>query len=69
MDLVAAYPGSRIFRRGKRCRPRVFIVSHKTRHRYWDRKHDLQQRAGFLAARGLGGDDASQISPARVFFD
>ena len=33
-------------------------------------KHDMHAAArGFLAARGLVGDGASQIDPAKVFFE
>ena len=48
----------------------LFIVNHKTRHPMLGPKHDLHAAAKeFLAACGLVGDGASQIDPARVFFE
>ncbi len=71
MDLAAAYPGFSDFVAGARAAGHeLFIVSHKTRHPILGPKHDLHAAArAFLAARGLVGDAASQISPARVFFE
>ena len=71
MDLVVAYPGfSDFVAAASAAGHELFIVSHKTRHPILGPKHDLHAAArGFLAARGLVGDDASQISPARVFFE
>jgi hypothetical protein len=71
MDLVAAYPGFSDFLAAARATGHeLFIISHKTRHPILGPMHDLHAAArGFLATRGLVGDDASQINPARVFFE
>jgi hypothetical protein len=71
MDLVATYPGFSDFLAAARAAGHeLFIVSHKTRHPILGPMHDLHATArGFLATRGLVGDDASQINPARVFFE
>jgi hypothetical protein len=71
MDLVAPYPGFAEFvAAARRAGHELFIVSHKTRHPILGPKHDMHAAArGFLAARGLVGDSASQIDPARVFFE
>jgi hypothetical protein len=71
MDLVAPYPGFAGFvAAARKAGHELFIVSHKTRHPMLGPKHDLHAAArGFLAARGLVGDGASQIDPARVFFE
>jgi len=71
MDLVAAYPGFSDFVAATRAAGHeLFIVSHKTRHPILGPKHDLHAAArGFLATRGLVGDDSSQINPAFVFFE
>jgi hypothetical protein len=71
MDLVALYPGFVEFvAAAHKAGHEIFIVSHKTRHPMLGPKHDLHAAAnGFLAARGLVGDGASQIDPARVFFE
>jgi hypothetical protein len=71
MDLVAPYPGFAEFVAAA-CKTghELFIVSHKTRHPMLGPKHDLHAAAkGFLATRGLVGNGASQIDPARVFFE
>jgi hypothetical protein len=71
MDLVAPYPGFAEFVTASRgAGHELFIVSHKTRHPLLGPKHDMHAAArGFLTARGLVGDGASQIDPARVFFE
>jgi hypothetical protein len=71
MDLVAPYPGFAEFIAAARTAGHeLFIVSHKTRHPILGPKHDMHAAArGFLAARGLVGDQASQIDPASVFFE
>jgi hypothetical protein len=71
MDLVAPYPGFAEFvTAARRAGHELFIVSHKTRHPMLGPKHDMHAAArGFLTARGLVGDGASQIDPARVFFE
>jgi hypothetical protein len=71
MDLVAPYPGFAGFvAAARRAGHELFIVSHKTRHPILGPKHDMHAAArGFLAARDLVGDGASQIDPARVFFE
>ena len=71
MDLVAPYPGfAEFIAAARKAGHELFIVSHKTRHPILGPKHDMHAAArGFLAARGLVGDQASQIDPARVFFE
>jgi hypothetical protein len=71
MDLVAPYPGFADFiAAARKAGHELFIVSHKTRHPILGPKHDMHAAArGFLAARGLVGDAASQIDPSRVFFE
>jgi hypothetical protein len=71
MDLVAPYPGFADFIvAARKAGHELFIVSHKTRHPILGPKHDMHAAArGFLAARGLVGDTASQIDPSRVFFE
>jgi hypothetical protein len=71
MELVLPYPGFAEFVAAARLFGHdLFIVSHKTRHPIKGAKHDMHAAArGFLAARGLVGDAASQIDPSRVFFE
>jgi hypothetical protein len=71
MDLVAPYPGFTEFvAAARKAGHELFIVSHKTRHPMLGPKHDMHAAAReFLTARGLVGDGASQIDPARVFFE
>ena len=71
MDLVALYPGFAEFvATARKAGHEIFIVSHKTRHPMLGPKRDLHAAAkGFLAARGLVGNGASQIDPSRVFFE
>ena len=71
MDLVAPYPGfAEFIATARKAGHELFIVSHKTRHPILGPKHDMHAAArGFLAARGLMGDQASQIDPASVFFE
>jgi len=71
MDLVAPYPGFAEFVTAAReAGHELFIVSHKTRHPMLGPKHDMHAAArGFLVKRGLVGNGASQIDPARVFFE
>jgi hypothetical protein len=71
MDLVAPYPGFADFiAAARKAGHELFIISHKTRHPILGPKHDMHAAArGFLAARGLVGDAASQIDPSRVFFE
>ena len=71
MDLVAPYPGFAEFvAAARKTGHELFIVSHKTRHPILGPNLDMHAAAkGFLAARGLVGDDASQIDPASVFFE
>jgi hypothetical protein len=63
MDLVSPYPGFAEFvATARRAHHELFIVSHKTKHPMLGPKHDMHAAArGFLAARGLVGDSASQI--------
>ena len=71
MNLVALYPDFVEFvAAARKAGHELFIVSHKTRHPMLGPKHDLHAAAKeFLAACGLVGDGASQIDPARVFFE
>jgi hypothetical protein len=71
MDLVAPYPGVADFIAAtRRAGHELFIVSHKTRHPILGPRHDMHAAArGFLAARSLVGDAASQINPDNVFFE
>jgi hypothetical protein len=71
MELVAPYPGfSDFVASARKAGHELFIVSHKTRHPILGPKYDMHAAArAFLAARGLVGDDASQIGPASVFFE
>jgi hypothetical protein len=71
MDMVAPYTGFADFA-GAACKAghELFIVSHRTRYPILGPKHDLHAAArGFLSARGLVGEAASQIDPSRVFFE
>ena len=71
MELVRPYPGFVEFvAAARKAGHELFIVSHKTRHPILGPKHDMHAAArGFLTARDLVGDGASQIDPARVFFE
>jgi hypothetical protein len=71
MDLVAPYPGFAEFvTAARRAGHELFIVSHKTKHPLLGPKHDMHAAARrFLIARRLTGNSASQIDPARVFFE
>jgi hypothetical protein len=71
MNLVALYPGFAEFvAAARKAGHELFIISHKTRHPMLGPKHDLHAAAkGFLAARGVVGNGASQIDPSRVFFE
>ena len=71
MELVSPYPGFAEFVGvAQGAGHELFIVSHKTRHPILGPKHDMHAAArGFLAERGLVGDGASQIDPAKVFFE
>src|ERR1700732_3565054 len=71
MDLVAPYPGVAGFvAAARKAGHELFVVSHKTRHPLLGPKYDMHAAArGFLSARGLVGDQASQIDPAKIFFE
>jgi hypothetical protein len=71
MDLVAPYPGfAEFITAARKAGHTLFIVSHKTRHPMLGPKHDMHAAArGFLTARGLVGNDDSQIDPKSVFFE
>jgi hypothetical protein len=71
MDLVAPYPGFAGFvAAARKAGHELFVVSHKTRHPILGPKYDMHAAArGFLSARGLTGEGASQIDPSRVFFE
>jgi hypothetical protein len=71
MDLVSPFPGFADFIGiAKGAGHELFIVSHKTRHPILGPRHDMHAAArGFLEARGLIGEGASRIDPARVFFE
>jgi phosphoglycolate phosphatase-like HAD superfamily hydrolase len=71
MDLVAPYPGfSEFVAAARKAGHELFIVSHKTKHPILGPKHDMHAAAReFLAARGLVGNQPSQIDPASVFFE
>jgi len=71
MDLVAPYPGFADFvETAYKAGHELFIVSHKTKHPILGPKYDMHAAArGFLAVRGLVGEDEWQIKPARVFFE
>src|ERR1700740_3384365 len=71
MDLVAPFPGfAEFIGAAQGAGHQLFIVSHKTRHPILGLKHDMHAAArGFLEARGLTGDSASQIDPANVYFE
>jgi hypothetical protein len=71
MDLVAPYPGFADFvAAARKAGHEVFIVSYKTRHPILGPKYDMHAAArGFLSARGITGEGASQIDPSRVFFE
>ena len=71
MNLVAPYPGFAGFvAAARKAGHELFVVSHKTRHPILGPKYDMHAAArGFLSARGLTGEGASQIDPSRVFFE
>src|SRR5215212_618585 len=71
MDLVAPYPGFADFvAAALKVGHQIFIVSHKTMHPILGPKYDMHAAArGFLATRGLVGQEPSKIDPASVFFE
>jgi hypothetical protein len=71
MDMVAPFAGFADFAAAARMAGHeLFIVSHRTRYPILGPKHDLHAAArGFLSARALVGQGASQIDPSRVFFE
>ncbi|MGY3605897.1 MULTISPECIES: hypothetical protein [unclassified Bradyrhizobium] len=71
MDLVSPFPGfAEFIDVAKRAGHDLFIVSHKTRHPILGPKHDMHAAArAFLVDRGLIGEGAAKIDPAKVFFE
>jgi hypothetical protein len=71
MNLVSSFPGFADFIAvAQGAGHELFIVSHKTRHPLLGPKHDMHAAArGFLLDRGLIGEGAAKIDPARVFFE